>query len=77
VKYLRQRKCKQRCIKVSYPSIYCISLHVNDAPQTHGVYLALSADDTFLYATDHKEGFVLRKCSGVSAQWSCGVSTGT
>jgi hypothetical protein len=30
-------------------------------PQTHSVYLALFADDTFPYATDRKEGFVFRK----------------
>jgi hypothetical protein len=29
--------------------------------QTSGVNLALFADDTCLYATDHKEGYVLRK----------------
>jgi hypothetical protein len=34
---------------------------INDAPQTHGVYLALFADDTCLYATDRKEGFIVRK----------------
>jgi hypothetical protein len=38
--------------------------------------LALFADDTFLYATDRKEVFVLRKCSGVLAQWRHGVSAG-
>jgi hypothetical protein len=36
------------------------NLYINDAPQTYGVYLALFADDTCLYATDRKEGFVLR-----------------
>jgi hypothetical protein len=30
-------------------------------PQTSGVYLALFADDTCLYATDRKEDFVVRK----------------
>jgi hypothetical protein len=34
---------------------------INDAPQTHGVHMALFADDTCLYATDRKEGFVVRK----------------
>jgi hypothetical protein len=29
--------------------------------QTPGVYLALFADDTCLYATDRKEDFVVRK----------------
>jgi hypothetical protein len=30
-------------------------------PQTPGIYLALFGDDTYLYATDRKEGFVVRK----------------
>jgi hypothetical protein len=30
-------------------------------PQTTGVNLALFADDTCLYATERKEGYVLRK----------------
>jgi hypothetical protein len=35
------------------------NMYINDAPpQTHGVLLALFADDTCLYATDRKEGFV-------------------
>ncbi|PNF42024.1 hypothetical protein B7P43_G12302 [Cryptotermes secundus] len=37
------------------------NLYINDAPQTHGVNLALFADDTCLYATDRKEGFIVRK----------------
>jgi hypothetical protein len=32
------------------------SLYINDAP-----HLALFADDTYLYATDRKEGFIVRK----------------
>jgi hypothetical protein len=36
-------------------------MYINDAPQTYGVYLALLADDTCLYAIDGKEGFVVRK----------------
>jgi hypothetical protein len=35
-------------------------IYISDAPQTPGVYLALFADDTCLYATDRKEGFVVR-----------------
>jgi hypothetical protein len=38
------------------PTLY--SLYINDTP---GMNLALFADDTCLYATDHKEGYVLRK----------------
>jgi hypothetical protein len=52
--------------------MYCASCEVrteftcyveerNDTPQTPGVSLALFADDTCLYATDRKEGYVLTK----------------
>jgi hypothetical protein len=37
------------------------SLYINDTPQTPGVYLATFADDTCIYTTDRKEGYVLRK----------------
>jgi hypothetical protein len=41
------------------PTLY--NLYINDTSQTPGVYLGLFADDTCLYATDRKEGYVLRK----------------
>jgi hypothetical protein len=41
------------------PTLY--NLYINDTPQTPGVYLGLFADDTCQYATDRKEGYVLRK----------------
>jgi hypothetical protein len=41
------------------PTLY--NLYINDTLQTPGVNLALFADDTCLYATDRKEGYVLRK----------------
>jgi hypothetical protein len=41
------------------PTLY--NIYMNDSPQTPGVYLALFADDTCLYATDREEGFVVRK----------------
>jgi hypothetical protein len=41
------------------PTLYVI--YVNDPPQTQGVHLALFADNTCLYATDRKEGFIVRK----------------
>jgi hypothetical protein len=41
------------------PTLY--NLYINDTPQTSGINLALFADDTCLYATDPKEGYVLRK----------------
>jgi hypothetical protein len=44
-------------------SLTLYTLYFNDSPPppTFGVNLALFADDTCLYATDHKEGYVLRK----------------
>jgi hypothetical protein len=41
------------------PTLY--NLYINDALQTPGFYLALFADDTCLYATERKEGFLIRK----------------
>jgi hypothetical protein len=41
------------------PTLY--SIYINDTPRTHGVHLALSAHDTFLYVTDRRESYVLRK----------------
>jgi retron-type reverse transcriptase len=40
------------------PTLY--NIYVNDALQTHGVDLVVFADDAYLYATDRKEGFVVR-----------------
>jgi hypothetical protein len=37
------------------------NMYINGAPQTRDVHLALFADDTCLYATDRKEGFIVRK----------------
>jgi hypothetical protein len=36
-------------------------MYTNDTSQTIGIHLALFADDTCLYATECKEGYVLRK----------------
>jgi hypothetical protein len=36
-------------------------MYIKDAPQTPGVYLTFFADDTCLYATERKEGYVLGK----------------
>jgi hypothetical protein len=41
------------------PNLY--SLYINDTPQAPGVYLVLFADDTCIYTTDCKEGYILRK----------------
>jgi hypothetical protein len=49
-----------RCHKVpSCPQ--CCTIYINDKPQTPGVYLGLFADGISIYATDRKEGYVLRK----------------
>jgi hypothetical protein len=45
----------------SVPSSTIYNLYINDTPQTPGVNLSLFADDTCLYATDRKEGCVMRK----------------
>jgi retron-type reverse transcriptase len=41
------------------PTLY--DLYINDTHQAKGVHLALFADDTCLYATDRKEGYIVRK----------------
>jgi hypothetical protein len=49
------------------------NMYINDTPQTIGVHLALLADDACLYATERKEGYVLRKLQrGLNsiAEWS-------
>jgi hypothetical protein len=44
------------------------SLYITVTPQTPGVYLGLFADDTCVYATSRKQGYVLRKLQrGLSA----------
>jgi hypothetical protein len=45
-------------VSVLFPTLYY--MYINYDPQTHGVYVALFADDTCLYASDRKEGFVVR-----------------
>jgi hypothetical protein len=48
------------------PTLY--SVYVNDTPQTPDVYLGLFADDTCIYATERKEGYILRNLQwGLSA----------
>jgi hypothetical protein len=41
------------------PTLY--NLYINDTPQATNLHLALFADDTCLYATDRKEGYIVRK----------------
>jgi hypothetical protein len=48
-------------------------MYTNDTPQTIGVHLPLFADNTCLYATDRKAGYVLSKLQhGLNsmAEWS-------
>jgi hypothetical protein len=49
-----------RGVKKFDPVPYIFNIYINDAPQTC-VHPALFADDTCLYASDRKEGFVVRK----------------
>jgi hypothetical protein len=51
------------------------NLYISDAPQTPGVQLTLFADDTSIYATERKKGYVLRKLLAASLQWRGGVSS--
>jgi hypothetical protein len=41
------------------PILY--NLYTNDTPQATNLHLALFADDTYLYATVRKEGYIVRK----------------
>jgi hypothetical protein len=36
------------------------NMYINDTPQTTGVCLALFAEGTCLYATERKEGYIIR-----------------
>jgi hypothetical protein len=51
------------------PTVYSIYIYIYiDTPRTPSVYLGLYADNTFIYATDRKEGYVLIKLQrGLSA----------
>jgi hypothetical protein len=44
---------------VMSPTLF--NMFTNDSPQSNGVHPVLFADDTCLYVTDHKEGFIVRK----------------
>jgi hypothetical protein len=53
---------KQANVPQSYvlaPTLY--NFHVNDTPETTGFKLALFADDTCVYTTGRKEGYVVRE----------------
>jgi hypothetical protein len=57
------------------PTLY--NIYINDTPQTPGVYLALFADDTCLYATEPRRAMFSESCSAVLMQSRRGVSAGT
>jgi hypothetical protein len=53
-------------------SLILYNLYISDTNQTSVVSLALFADDTCLYETDRKEGYVLRvirRCPNSMAAW--------
>jgi hypothetical protein len=45
------------------PALYsvCVYIYINDAPHCPGVHIALFPNDTCIYTTDRKKGYVLRK----------------
>jgi hypothetical protein len=52
------------------PTLFSIYTSINDTPQTSGVFLDLFADDTCIYTTDRKEGYVLKPPQrDLSANW--------
>jgi hypothetical protein len=55
-------------VSVLSPTLYSLRVYTNDTPRTPDVYLGLFADDAYIYATDRKQGYVLRKLQrGLSA----------
>jgi hypothetical protein len=55
----REMQAEVPQMSVRFPIVY--NLYINDAPQSNGVHLAVFADDTCLFATDRKEGIIVRK----------------
>jgi hypothetical protein len=51
------------------------NMYINDAPQTHGVNIALFADDTSLLRQIARKVLLVENSSTVSAQWRSGVRT--
>jgi hypothetical protein len=62
------RNTKARVPQGSILSLTQYNSYMNDTPQAIDVHLVLFADDTCLYATHCKEGYVLRK-------FQCGLSS--
>jgi hypothetical protein len=60
---------------VLFPTLY--SVYKNDRPQTPGVCLGLLGDDTCIYTTDRKDGYLSDNCSVFSVLLRCGVGPGT
>jgi hypothetical protein len=69
------REMKARVPQGSVLSPTLFNFYINDAPQTHGVHLALFADDTCLRQTSRRI-LLLENSSAVSAKWRPVVSAG-
>jgi hypothetical protein len=55
------------------PTLLNTYVYINDTPQPIGGHLAIFADDICLYATERKEGYILRKFQWAlnsMAEWS-------
>jgi hypothetical protein len=61
MKYLRQVKCKQVCLKFPSCTLHCTVCICKWWPPNTLWYLSHFVDDTSLYVTDRMEDFVLRK----------------
>jgi hypothetical protein len=55
-----QKYVKAWVPQVSVLSTTLYSMYINYTPKTLRVYLALFSDDTFMYATGHEDGYVLK-----------------
>jgi hypothetical protein len=52
------------------PTLY--NLYKNETLETHDIHLTLFVDDTCLYATERKEGYVLKKAQcGLNSMAAC------
>jgi hypothetical protein len=56
-----QRVMQAGVLQGSILSATLFNMYIKHVPETRDVHLALFADDTCLYATDGKEGFIVRK----------------
>jgi hypothetical protein len=61
-----RRNINARVMQTGVPQCCVLSptlfkMYINDGPQTHGIHLALFAEDSCLYSADRKEVFTVRK----------------